>query len=224
MATNGKGTGMVGYNVQAVVDAQHHLIVAHEVTNQGHDRSQLANMTRQAKTATGCEDLRVLADRGYFSGGRNPGLRAGGRDTLRTQAADLRGEGAEGRFGKADFVYLPDEDAYRCPAGQTLPWHMTTVEHGMTLHRYWDRASCGDCAIKGRLYDEQGAADHPLGARGDYRRHAAAARPRAPSHAHSPPDRGARVRNAQGLDGRDPLQDQTAEERRCRDELAGAGL
>src|SRR5437773_5112665 len=33
MATNGKGTGMVGYNVQTVVDAKHHLIVAHEVTN-----------------------------------------------------------------------------------------------------------------------------------------------------------------------------------------------
>src|SRR5439155_26129772 len=49
MATNGKGTGMVGYNVQTVVDAKHHLIIAHEVTNVGHD-------------------LTVLADRGYFSG------------------------------------------------------------------------------------------------------------------------------------------------------------
>jgi transposase len=68
MATNGKGTGLVGYNVQAVVDAEHHLIVAHEVTNQGHDRAQLANMARQAKTAMAAESLKVLADRGYFSG------------------------------------------------------------------------------------------------------------------------------------------------------------
>jgi transposase len=68
MATNGKGTGMVGYNVQAAVDAKHHLIVAHEVTNIGHDRSQLANMARQAKEAAGSAGLTVLADRGYFAG------------------------------------------------------------------------------------------------------------------------------------------------------------
>jgi hypothetical protein len=68
MATNGKGTGMVGYNVQAVVDAKHHLIIAHEVTNVGHDRSQLANMAQQAKAVTGTDGLTVLADRGYFSG------------------------------------------------------------------------------------------------------------------------------------------------------------
>src|SRR5437588_4297646 len=68
MATNGKGTGMVGYNVQTVVDAKHHLIVAHEVTNIGHDNQQLANMARQAKEVTGADGLTVLADRGYFSG------------------------------------------------------------------------------------------------------------------------------------------------------------
>src|SRR5215469_7437407 len=68
MATNGKGTGLVGYNVQAAVEAEHHLIVAHEVTNIGHDRTQLANMARQAKEATGSDRLTVLADRGYFSG------------------------------------------------------------------------------------------------------------------------------------------------------------
>ncbi len=68
MATNGKGIGLVGYNLQAAVDTAHHLVVAHEVTNVGHDRSQLANMARQAKAATGAERLTVLADRGYFSG------------------------------------------------------------------------------------------------------------------------------------------------------------
>jgi prefoldin subunit 5 len=39
MATSGKGTGIVGYNVQMAVDAEHHLIVAHEVTNIGSDRN-----------------------------------------------------------------------------------------------------------------------------------------------------------------------------------------
>src|ERR1700716_1224518 len=68
MATSGRGSGMVGYNVQTAVDAKHHLIVAHEVTNVGHDRDQLANMGAQAKAAMGVESLDALADRGYFSG------------------------------------------------------------------------------------------------------------------------------------------------------------
>lgn len=68
MATNGKGIGMVGYNVQAAVGGKHPLIGAHEVTNVGHDRSQLANMARQTKAVIGADSLTVLADRGYFSG------------------------------------------------------------------------------------------------------------------------------------------------------------
>ena len=68
MATSGKGSGVVGYNVQAAVDAKHHLIVAHEVTNVGNDRAQLATWPAQAKAAMGTEQLDVLADRGYFSG------------------------------------------------------------------------------------------------------------------------------------------------------------
>jgi len=68
MATSGRGTGMVGYNVQTAVDTTHHLIVAHEVANIGNDRSQLANMSEQTREATGNEKLAVVADRGYFSG------------------------------------------------------------------------------------------------------------------------------------------------------------
>jgi transposase len=149
MATNGKGTGLVGYNVQAAVDARHHLVVAHEVTNVGHDRTQLANMARQAQAATGIDDLRALADRGYFSG----------EEILACEQAGVipyvpkpltSGAKAAGRFGKQDFVYLAEEDAYLCPAGQKLPWHMTNVEHGLTLHRYWDLASCRACDLKAR--------------------------------------------------------------------------
>jgi len=68
MATSGRGTGMVGYNVQTAVDAEHHLIVAHEVTNLGHDRTQLPPMALKALQARGCEALTTLADRGYFNG------------------------------------------------------------------------------------------------------------------------------------------------------------
>ena len=62
MATSGRGTGIVGYNVQTAVDAKHHMIVAHEVTNVGHDRDQLANMAQLARDATGERKLIALAD------------------------------------------------------------------------------------------------------------------------------------------------------------------
>src|SRR5262245_13723977 len=68
MATSGRGTGIVGYNVQTAVDTEHHMIVAHEVTNVGHDRTHLAVMAKSAQEATGQDKMTVLADRGYFKG------------------------------------------------------------------------------------------------------------------------------------------------------------
>jgi hypothetical protein len=56
MATSGRGTGMVGYNVQTAVDCKHHLIVAHEVTNVGHDRDQLSSMAQKAREAIGRDE------------------------------------------------------------------------------------------------------------------------------------------------------------------------
>jgi transposase len=146
MATNGKGTGLVGYNVQVAVDAEYHLIVAHEVTNIGHDRSQLANMAGQAKAAMGADGLEVLADRGYFDGEEVMACEALGVTPILPKP-QTSGAKADGRFGKPDFVYLPDENAYRCPAGERLPWRYTNVEAGLTLHRYWS-SNCAGCALK----------------------------------------------------------------------------
>jgi transposase len=68
MATSGRGSGVVGYNVQVAVDTDHHLIIAHEVTNTGSDRAQLANIASHAKGVLGVEKLEAVADRGYYSG------------------------------------------------------------------------------------------------------------------------------------------------------------
>src|SRR6058998_3669989 len=67
MATSGRGSGVVGYNVQTAVDTKHHLIVTHEVTNVGNDRSQLAGVGRQAKEVLGVDKLEAVADRGYYN-------------------------------------------------------------------------------------------------------------------------------------------------------------
>ena len=118
MATSGRGTGVVGYNVQTAVDTEHHLIVAHEVTNVGHDRTQLAPMGLKAKAATGCEELTALADRGYFNGGAGSGV---AREPGCCPASPRRrGPGEDGFFTRQDFVYDAENDHYICPAGQKL--------------------------------------------------------------------------------------------------------
>ena len=68
MATRSRSSVMVGYNVQSAVDTKNHLIIAHEVTNVGHDRAQLFNMSKQAKSILDVDELEVVADRGYYSG------------------------------------------------------------------------------------------------------------------------------------------------------------
>jgi transposase len=148
MATSGRGTGVVGYNVQTVVDAQHHLIVAHEVTNVGNDRDQLTTMAKQAQSAMGREDLEVLADRGYYKGEEILACHTAGMTPLVPKPL-TSGSKAEGRFGKQDFVYVADDNTWRCPAGERLTWRFASVENGMTLHSYWTTA-CHACPLKAK--------------------------------------------------------------------------
>jgi hypothetical protein len=148
MATSGRGTGIVGYNVQAVVDTENHMIVAHEVTNVGHDRAQLTTMSKLARDAIGAERLTVLADRGYFDGDEI--LRCSGEGITPMVPKPLTSNSrAEARFDKRDFIYIAEQDQYRCPAGERAIWRMTTVESGRTMHRYWPSA-CPRCPIKSR--------------------------------------------------------------------------
>ncbi len=148
MATSGKGTGIVGYNVQTAVDAQHHLIIAHEVTNVGNDRGQLASMAQQAQTAMGRKDLEIVADRGYYKGEEILACHTAGM-TPSVPKPLTSGSKAEGRFGKQDFDYVPDDDTYRCPAGERLTSRYISVEHGMNLYVYWTTA-CQGCSIKAK--------------------------------------------------------------------------
>src|SRR5436305_543494 len=146
MATSGRGSGVVGYNVQTAVDTENHLIVAHEVTNVGSDRSQLANTAQAAKEALKVEKLEAVADRGYFNGEELKACEDAGV-TVTLPKPMTSGAKAEGRFGKQDFVYLPAEDVYRCPAGEKLTYRYTNEEDGKTLRRYWTTA-CLHCPLK----------------------------------------------------------------------------
>jgi transposase len=148
MATSGRGSGVVGYNVQVAVDTEHHLIIAHEVTNSGSDRAQLANMATQAKEVLGVDKLEAVADRGYYSGEEIKAC-ADARIEVTLPKPMTSGAKSDGRFGKQDFAYLADEDVYRCPAGEKLTYRMTTEQDGKMMRRYWTNA-CRSCALKSK--------------------------------------------------------------------------
>jgi len=148
MATSGRGSGVVGYNVQTAVDIKHHLIVAHEVTNVGTDRSQLARMAIETKATLETDTLEVVADRGYFSSMEILACEEAGI-TVTLPKPMTSGAKSDGRFGKQDFVYIAADDAYRCPAGERLTYRFMAEEAGKMMRRYWTTA-CLKCALKSK--------------------------------------------------------------------------
>jgi transposase len=146
MATSGRGSGVVGYNVQVAVESKHHLIITHEVTNVGTDRSQLSHVAKEAKATLGTESLDAVADRGYFNCEEILACAQSGI-TVTLPKPMTSNSKAEGRFGKQDFRYVVEEDVYICPAGERLAYHYTNEENGLRLRRYWTN-TCQSCAIK----------------------------------------------------------------------------
>jgi transposase len=148
MATSGRGSGMVAYNVQVAVDAKHHLIVAHEVTNHGHDRIALAPMARAAREAMGKKRLSAIADRGYYNGQQIKACAENGIAAILPKPTTSNAK-ADGRFDRSDFIYIARDDEYQCPAGQRAIYRFTREEKGLQLRRYWSSA-CPQCPMKTR--------------------------------------------------------------------------
>ena len=149
MNSAGKGTGIVGYNVQTAVDTKNHMIVAHEVTNVGHDRDALTEMARQARYATLHPSLTVLADRGYYNGPQILACDRAGFIPLVPKPLTSNNK-AHGLFDKRDFIYNAKRDEYRCPAGKRAIWHRAVDDgRGQIQHKYWP-SECPKCPIKNR--------------------------------------------------------------------------
>ena len=138
--------GIVGYNVQAAVDAEHHLIVAHEVTNDGLDRDQLSSMAGKAKEAVSASELTVVADRGYFKSEEILECTQSGITPLVPKSMTSNSLAA-GRFDKQDFIYVAEDNEYRCPAGQRAIYRYTSMEDGLPTDTYWSSA-CPRCAMR----------------------------------------------------------------------------
>lgn len=153
-------TGVVGYNVQTAVETEHHLIIAHEVTNQG-DRGQLPKMAAKAEEAIGFDEIEVIADAGYYRGPdlltcRDIGLTA---LTPRTNTSNAK---AEGGFGKEAFVYLPE----RTPiAVRPANPHAPLRQHGRRSHHVHLLVhGLRDLSDEKSVYDGKAAPRQTLGA------------------------------------------------------------
>lgn len=157
----GAGT-QVCYNAQIAVDSAHHLIAAQAVTNEVTDVHQLSPMARAAHEALGSPPgMGVLADAGYHNGPEVVECLAAGLVPTVPASQTSKGDAA-GRFTKAQFTYLPDRDAYRCPAGRELPFRFETEEHGAAQRYYYDYAACAGCPLRARC---TGTADRAHGRR-----------------------------------------------------------
>jgi transposase len=136
----------VAYNVQTAVDSKHHLIVAQDVTNDVTDRDQLSRMAVEAKETLGVEQIKAVADMGYAHGKELKACLEAGIEPY-VARPDTSANKKLGLFGKEQFIYEPDTDTYRCPAGQTLTYRFDTVEKERHI-RYYKTSACGQCALR----------------------------------------------------------------------------
>ena len=167
-------------------------------------------------------ELTALADRGYYSGEEIKACDDAGIVPLVPKVLTSNSK-AEGRYDKSDFVYEPERDAFRCPAGEYAIRRFTSVEKGMAIHKYWSSA-CPRCALRAKCttsdYRRIGRWEHEAVLDTD----AGTARRQSRGDAGATANRRASVRDDQGLDGRHPLLVSTTTEGERGDEPARSGV
>jgi transposase len=138
----------VGYNVQVAVDAKHKLFVVQDVTNAVTDVDQLSGIALQAKEALEVDQIKVVADMGYYHGEE---IKACEEAVIEPYVAKplTSANRKLGLYGKEQFTYDSEQDCYRCPAGQALTFRFATIELGRHI-RYYATTACRACAIKAR--------------------------------------------------------------------------
>ena len=136
----------VSYNVQIVVDQKNKLLVEHEVTNEVIDLGQLSTMAKKAKETLGVETLEVVADRGYYNGEEVKACEQSGI-TAYVPKSNTSSNLKRGLFTKEDFIYEPDKDCYRCPAGKELSCRYQSLEQGRQMRTY-QISGCKSCGLK----------------------------------------------------------------------------
>lgn len=134
----------VAYNAQTVVDAQHGLIAAFDLTSDGNDHCQLLPMALQGKEALGAETLTVVADTGYSNGEQADACAKADVTAIVPRPKTVNPEGKE-FYSREAFAYDAASDSWTCPAGETLTCRDTS--HTGRKKRYMTKA-CASCALR----------------------------------------------------------------------------
>lgn len=142
------GDQKVCFNAQIAVDAKHHLIVADDVTNEVNDLEQLAAMAKAAKAALDVETLDVGADAGYHNGREVVECEANGITPYAPKPKSSSKNENKGMYTKDVFTYSAEQDAYRCPAGQSLGFSTQTEQNGRILRYYNNWPACAACPLR----------------------------------------------------------------------------
>ena len=145
------GAKVPAYNVQSVVDSQHALIVAQQVTTEATDNRCLLPMAEAAQAAVGGpgQVLHVVADAGYSNGEQAEACEAKGILPHVPANRGVNNQGDGKLFDRSAFLYQPEQDRFLCPAGQTLNRQQISRKDRSVY--YAGRSEvCGACSLKSR--------------------------------------------------------------------------
>lgn len=135
--------GAPGYNLQAAVDTESHLVVHHHVCTDANDRNQLQPAAEGAARALG-QPCTGVADAGYANGAQIEELQ---RQGFIPVVAPHRGSNPTGLLDRSAFIYDATHDHFTCPQGKPLRFRKTNHDG---MHVYAAKpAHCGACPIKG---------------------------------------------------------------------------
>ena len=148
-AMKGAKGHVVGYNVQGVVDAKHHLLVYTSLTNSITDQGQLAVVAQAAKEQLQIQSADIVADAGYYVTQNVKQCQDLGLEVHMPEATNSPSERA-GLFGKVDFKYAASRDCYQCPAGFELKKRRESLDQGRRLFHYDNPQACAQCPLKSR--------------------------------------------------------------------------
>ncbi len=162
MQTSGMQT-KVCYNVQSAVDCKHHFIVAHEVTNTT-DRNQLCRTGKQAQLAVGINEIKVIADKGYFSGQDIVDAQDAGMIPL-VPKTDTSGTDKKGIFNKLSCQYDAEKNLHICPAKQELTPKGTVTDKELLYRNYCCSIKvCRVCSMQSKCTKSAPSNNNALGA------------------------------------------------------------
>ena len=134
----------VAYNAQTAVDAEHKLIVAFDLTNEGNDYRQLYPMAVQGKAAVDADEVTVVADTGYSNGEHGALCEQEGITAVVPRAETVNPSGTQ-YFSRDRFSYDNESDSWRCPAGATLSLYKTSQTQ---QKKEYTTKACGGCPLK----------------------------------------------------------------------------